>query len=332
MRIMPASELASETVRDDEARVTADCIAFLKSASLARHPTGPIRRFNQGRASGCVEAEFIVRGDLSVDCRVGLFAEPRTYRASIRFANAASATDRERDVRGMSIKLFDAGGENLTPGETTHDFVCNSHPVMMVPGPAEFLDLLRSVEAGGLRRAVYFLTHPGAARVAFAARQHPASHLDCTYWSTTPYLLGPGRAVKYIVRPAHVVTAAAPDPLTDTYLHDTLVHRLANADMTFDFCVQIQIDARAMPIEDASVEWREADSPSRPVARIRIPAQHVANPERDTACEALSFNPWHARMEHRPLGSFNRARREIYREMAAFRHERAASETAISGS
>jgi hypothetical protein len=329
---MPVPALASETVQDDEARVTAECIAFLKRASLARHPTGVIRRFNQGRASGCVEAEFIVRDDLSGDHRVGLFAEPRTYRASIRFANAASSTDRDRDVRGIAIKLADAGGENLTPGETAHDFVCNSHPVMMVPGPVEFLELLRAVEAGGLRRALYFLTHPSAARVAFAARQHPSSHLECTYWSTTPYLFGPGRAVKYIIRPAHLVPAAPPDPLTDTYLHDTLVRRLATADAAFDFLVQVQTDARAMPIEDASIEWREADSPYRPVARIRIPAQRVADPEGDAACEALSFNPWHARTEHRPLGSFNRARREIYREMAAFRHERIVRHTAITGS
>jgi hypothetical protein len=33
----------------------------------------------------------------------------------------------------------------------------------------------------------------------------------------------------------------------------------------------------------------------------------------------MTFNPWHALPDHRPLGGFNRARREIYRAMAEFR-------------
>jgi hypothetical protein len=33
----------------------------------------------------------------------------------------------------------------------------------------------------------------------------------------------------------------------------------------------------------------------------------------------MAFNPWHARPEHSPLGSMNRARKEIYRAMSEFR-------------
>jgi hypothetical protein len=36
----------------------------------------------------------------------------------------------------------------------------------------------------------------------------------------------------------------------------------------------------------------------------------------------MSFNPWHALPDHRPLGGFNRTRRDIYQAMAAFRQER----------
>jgi hypothetical protein len=325
--------LARETVAPDEARVTAEFIAFLKSASLARHPAGPMPRFNQGRAAGCVDAEFTVLPDIPADCRVGLFAEPRTYRAWIRFASAASASDREKDVRGMSIKLSEVGGDNLTPGSTDHDFVLNSHPVMMVPGPAEFLQLLRAVEAGGLRRVLYFVTHPGAARIAMASRQHPPSHLDIPYWSTTPYLFGPGRAVKYLVRPSPPSTAASPERPADGYLREALRRRLAQGEASFDFLVQFQTDAGTMPIEDASIEWNTQQSPFIAVARVRIPPQPIDDPARDARCEQVSFNPWCARAEHRPLGGYNRARREIYPAMAAFRHERArpAAVTASSG-
>ena len=80
-----------------------------------------------------------------------------------------------------------------------------------------------------------------------------------------------------------------------------------------------------MPIEDAAIEWKERGSPYRLVARIRIRKQELDAPGRTDLCEQLSFNPWNCLVDHRPLGSFNRARREIYRAMAEFRHARAAA-------
>ena len=44
-------------------------------------------------------------------------------------------------------------------------------------------------------------------------------------------------------------------------------------------------------------------------------------------CESIAFNPWHALPAHRPLGNMNRARREIYQAMAAFRGRRAGAAT-----
>jgi hypothetical protein len=319
----PTTALARETISPDEQSITADFIAFMKAASAARHPSGTIRRFNQARASGCVEAEFTVVTGLADTLKVGLFQQPRSYSAWIRFANATSATDRDKDVRGMSIKVRGVHGENLTPGTDVQDFILNSHPVMMVPGPREFLELLRAVEAGGWRRAAYFLTHPGAARIAFASRQRPSSHLDISYWSTTPYLFGDGRAVKYIVRP--VVRPRPRQPvLSDTYLRDELRSRLSTEDVAFDFCVQFQTDARSMPIEDASREWSERDSPYVRVAEVRIPRQSIDLPGREQTCERTSFNPWHALAVHRPLGGMNRVRRPIYEAMQHFRESHVA--------
>jgi hypothetical protein len=316
------TDLSAETVAPDEATVTRNFISFLEAASARRHPTGVIRRFNQGRHTACVDARFEVRDDLPADLRVGLFARPLKYAARIRFANATSSSDRDRDVRGMSIQVLNVDGESLTKGATTHDFVLNSHPVMMAPGPPQFLQLLRAVEAGRLRAAGYFLTHPRAAIVAARSRQNPTSHLDIPYWSTTPYLFGAGRAVKYVAKPCAPPASRLPSPLTDTYLRDALRAHLATADACFDFMVQFRVQGAAMPIEDASVEWRERDSAARPVARIVIPKQDIDGAERNRFCEEVAFNPWNCLPEHRPLGSFNRARREIYTALARFRAAR----------
>jgi len=312
-------DLADEHVAPDEAALTARFIAFLQAATLGRHPAGPRQRVNQARATACVDAHFIVRDDLPADRRVGLFAQPRAYRARMRFANAASASDRGRDIRGLSIRVFDVAGANLTAGATVHDFVLNSHPVMMTADTRGFLELLEANEAGALRRAVYFLTHPKSLRIAMAARANPTCHLDLTYWSATPYLFGPGRAVKYIVAPASARRSPRPPALSDAYLRDAMRARLGEGEATFDVLVQFRTDPRRMPIEDASVEWRPEDSPYVPVARIRIPPQTIDDAGREADCERIAFNPWHCLPEHRPLGGMNRARREIYRAMAAFR-------------
>lgn len=322
---MPGSthELGQETILEDEGRVTTDFIAFLKTTSEKHHPSGPAPRFNQGRAAGCADAELIVPADLAPELCVGLFATPGTHQARIRFANATSTTDKDKDVRGMSIKVLGVEGTNLTPGQTTQDFILNSHPVMMVGNSHDFLELLRAVEAGGLKEGIFFVAHPHAAGIALASRQHATSHLEIPYWSTTPYLFGPGRAVKYIARPVSKATTSLPEPLTDNYLRERLIAHLGTGEALFDLMVQFQTDAEKMPIEDASVEWDEKASPYRTVARIRIPAQSIDTDEQIAACERLSFNPWNALPDHRPLGNYNRARKAIYHAMAAFREARA---------
>jgi catalase len=314
--------IAEEIVDPSESRINAEFIAFLKEVSVRRHPTGPILRFNQGRAAGCVRAEFTVLDTIPPEHRVGLFAAPRTYDAWIRFASASAQSDRVKDVRGMAVRVSGVPGQNLTAGESHQDFVLNSHPVMVAPNTKEFLDLLKAMDAGGMRQVTYFLAHPRAAMIGFQARQQPSSHLDIPYWSTTPYLFGPGRAVKYTARPCATASSARTPAITDTYLTDALRERLEKSEACFDFGIQLQTDARKMPIEDATVEWKDSDSPWHMVARIRIPQQNVGDAAAQRSCEETAFNPWNSLVEHRPLGGMNRSRRDIYHAMAEFRRSR----------
>ena len=312
--------LGEEVVTPDEQAVVADFIAFLKEASLARAGTGPIRRFNQTRTTGCVRAEFSVPDGLADDLRAGLFATPGSYQGHIRFANATSESDREQDIRGMSIKLTGVPGTNLLPGSTDQDFVLFSHPVMLAGTAREFLELLKANEARGLRRITYFATHPRSAAIGAAAEAHHTSHLDIPYFSATPYRFGPGKAVKYVVRPTSKHRSDKPKPLTESYLLDNMRDHLSQGDATFDFCVQFQTDPEKMPIEDAMVEWEEKDSPYRKVATIRIPSQAFESFDQMAVAEKIAFNPWSALQEHQPLGGMNRARKMIYTELAKLRH------------
>lgn len=68
-------------------------------------------------------------------------------------------------------------------------------------------------------------------------------------------------------------------------------------------------------------EWDESEAPFYPVARIFIPRQVFNTPAEDQRCENLSFSPWHALPEHKPLGVTNRMRRTIYDHISRVRRE-----------
>lgn len=101
-----------------------------------------------------------------------------------------------------------------------------------------------------------------------------------------------------------------------------MVKQLAKGSAEFDFMVQFQTDADAMPIEDPGKAWPEKVSPFRKVATVRIAEQEFDSPQQREFGENLSFSPWHALPEHRPLGGINRARRIVYETISAFRHRR----------
>ena len=90
----------------------------------------------------------------------------------------------------------------------------------------------------------------------------------------------------------------------------------------FALQVQRQNAEHYMPIEDTSIEWDEAIAPFETVADIRLPPQDFDSPEQNLACDNLSFNPWHALPEHRPIGGINRLRKAVYEAISSYRLER----------
>lgn len=73
-----------------------------------------------------------------------------------------------------------------------------------------------------------------------------------------------------------------------------------------------------MPVEDVTVEWKESESPFIPVATIEIDRQDIAA-QNSEFCENLSFSPWHALLEHEPVGGLNRARKIVYQNISRYR-------------
>ena len=100
-----------------------------------------------------------------------------------------------------------------------------------------------------------------------------------------------------------------------------MIQTLRDEDVYFDFMLQLQKDAHRQPIEDASIEWKESETPFISVAKILIRKQKFDSLAQLQFADILTFNSWHCLAEHRPLGNINRSRKALYQEMSKFRQE-----------
>jgi hypothetical protein len=260
-----------------------------------------------------VWATFTIADQIPDAARVGLFAAPGSYKALIRFSNGRGPDDTRPDVHGMAIKVLVP--EGAAPPRM-QDFIVADHAVFFARDAQEVLDFLAATVKGV---PIQELIPKYPKLVGFT--NVPTSSLTAmTYWSQTPYRLGHG-AVKYLVAPSAGAAAAAsqigasPDGLREA-LVDQLTTRKVGA--RFDFSVIPQTDAVTMPVEDPTVEWTSA--PIR-MATIAIDPQTFNSPEQSAFFANLSWTPWNALPAHQPLGGINRARRHVYGDSAALRHE-----------
>ena len=272
-----------------------------------------------------LHARFEV-GDAPPDLRHGLFAAPGSYDAFARFSSGAgrARSDRVADVRGLAVKVLGVAGPKVIPGleaASTQDFLTILTPTFPFKDPAAFVDVAVAARRGQLAVLGAVLRHYGLVgllrtlpRLRRAFDSSMKSLAERTYWSAVPLRLGP-HAVKLRFRPVDVPppvpAVGGPDALSVE-----LLARVRASTLSYRLEAQRFVDESRTPIEDPTVEWAERVSPWAALARLTIPAQ-AAESRAGRALAAyvarLSFDPWHALVEHRPLGLVMRARAVAYR-------------------
>jgi len=324
---MPQLELGKEYPAPDEAAHTEEILKLFAGMTERKYPPGvrPMRRDAHAKAHGLLRAEFSVLSGLPDRARVGLFKQPATYQAWIRFSSAFSsiASDRDIDVRGMAIKVMGVEGEKLLEREKfekTQDFLLINHSVFFSPNVKEYAEFSR--EYVKKESAIQYLLRPARWRQAFilyqASRQDVANPLTARFWSSVPFKHGPA-AIKYSATPCDGEQKGKP-AASPNFLREAMVAYLSERDACFDFAVQFQTDPVKMPIEDPSIDWDERASPFVKVAKIRIPRQVFDSERQNEYAENLSFTPWHCLPEHQPLGGVNRIRKTVYEHISTLRH------------
>jgi len=321
-------KLAEErALPDEEASLDSIIETFATYMRRAYRP-GEYQRGGNTKTHGIVRAEFIVRDDVPPHMRRGVFAEPHTYQAWVRFSGPGPDMPADIDDVGFvscAIKLMGVPGPKLMENEEhTQDFISVCTPTFVTPDIHANAILQVHVLRG--TPILYFFTTGFSHFLDFIMQglwnETQTSPLEARYWSCTPYLLGEGQAMMYSVRPKTNKKSWIPGLPFNTspnYLREQLARTLSKQPVELDFMIQLQTDPHLMPIEDAGVRWPERLSPFVPVATLRLPRQMFDTPKQLGFGDNLSYTPWHCIAEHRPLGNQNRARRRMYWELCRLR-------------
>ena len=312
---------------DEEQLVDSIIKSFQEQMTLLWTP-GRFERGGNTKTHGIVRAEFIVHDNLPPELRHGIYANPSTYPAWVRFSGPGPYITTDIDDVGfmsISIKLMRVPGPKLMDDEKfTQDMFGVSTPTFVTPDVKANAQL--QIESVKNTQIFYFLNlhrhHVLDLVMQSLFIKTQSGPFEAPYFSCVPYLLGEGQAMQYSVWPK--TNRKTPIPRLpfrppDDYLRDSMVATLAKEDVELDIRLQLQTDPHRMPIENNAVLWPEKLSPRISVATLRIPKQTFDSPAQLDFAKRLSYNPWHCIPEHRPLGNQSRARRRMYRTLAALR-------------
>jgi hypothetical protein len=313
---------------DEEVYLTSIVESFEKQMRLLWKP-GAFERGGNTKTHGIVRGEFIVHNNLPAELRHGIYENPQTYRAWVRFSGPGPYITPDIDDVGfmsISIKLLGVPGPKLMDDEKfTQDMFAVSTPTFVTPDTAANAQL--QIESLKNTQIFYFLNFHRSHVLDLVMQslwiKTQSSPFEAPYFSCVPYLLGEGQAMQYSVWPKSSHRTPIPRlPLRppDDYLRNAMVTSLDKGDVEFDIRLQRQTDSHLMPLENNAVLWPKSLSPRVSAATLRLPRQKFNSQAQLAFARLLSYNPWHCIPEHRPLGNQNRARRRMYDTLSKLRH------------
>jgi hypothetical protein len=314
-------------IPDEEAWVDSIISSFDKQMRLLWKPGG-FERGGNTKTHGIVRGEFTVHDGLPAELRHGIYAQPQTYRAWVRFSGPGPYITPDIDDVGfmsMSIKLMGVPGPKLMEDEKfTQDMFGVSTPTFVTPD----VDANSQLQLESIKNTqIFYFLNLHRSHVLDLIMQSlwiktQSSPLEAPYFSCVPYLLGEGQAMQYSMWPKSSKRTPIPRlPLRppDDYLRGAMAATLAKEDVEFDIRLQLQTDPYLMPIENNAVLWPVELSPRVSAATLRIPRQTFNSLAQINFEKVLSYNPWHCIAEHRPLGNQSRARHRMYKVLSTLR-------------
>ena len=323
------ASMIEERTEINETENSAIAIDFVLNDLMERSKQGtnetPVfRRAFHNKANACLIGQFSVYADIPSEFKIGLFAEAKTFNAWLRYSNGSSKrnADSTRQPRALAFKVLDTKIPMLESEEGSN----YSHDFLMANQSVFFLKSLEELVTDGIDFFNgEFFGLPFNALERFNRAATPSINpLQTQFFSQSAYALGTDKAVKYRLSPC--INNANPEinRSASNGIRAALYEGASQQENCYVFSIQQRQDPENEPIENPTIEWK---SPFYPIAQLDIPQQGFNDISQDKLCEELSFNPWHAGSDHRPLGALNRVRQLAYK-LAALKRRGALPEPA----
>ena len=259
----------------------------------------------------------------------GIFANTGVYSAVARFANADASinSDFKPDVRSLSFSVDLArDGMAVSAGKPgRQDFSMQNATTLPINDSPAFVATIRLLTASNPILGLWSLPLKDKLRVVrtlalaeMQSRQTIKPYQHMRYWSTVPFRHGPSDVVKYSATPLPDNPARPLQKSNPKGLQDELIRHLKEDEKMSGFDVAVQLlDTDKMTywgkhrdadfwIENASVEWNEAQAAFHTVARLTLLPNSQLSPEES---DAIYFDVTaHSTPDSTPVGSINRAR------------------------
>jgi hypothetical protein len=307
--------------------------SLLLQANAAAKQKRPLGRGTHAKGV-CARAQFEVfdvrtgrEPELAARLAKGMFARPGAYPAIVRFGNAdpSKNSDFKADVRSLSFSVDLTRNGTTSSNVDRQDFSMQNATTLPINDSPAFLAIMKLLTASNPAAGLWSLPFKDKLRVLrtlalvqVQAHQKIKPYQQLRYWSTVPFRYGPVDVVKHSAIPSPDNPAGHLQKSNPNGLQDELIRHL-NEDgkmSNFDFGVQF-LDPQRMTywgkrhdanfwIENASVEWNEAEAPFHKIARLTLLSKSQFLPD---AAEAIYFDvTGHSTPDSAPVGSINRAR------------------------
>ena len=320
----------------EEAEIAEMVRGFLAlQARTAAEENRPLRRGVHAKGV-CARAVFevldVTQGRapaLAARLNRGIYARPGAYPATVRFSNSDPNVNDDSipDVRGLAFcaELAPSGCAAAGAQITRQDFSLQSAPALAF-NDAHALVVFAKV-FGAPNQAIALGSLPFRDQLIFARtmvgvmqqkRQAVRPYQHLRYWSAAPFRHGSEDVVKYSASPAAANSAVPLEKRNPNALRDELLRHLNEdaAMSSFDFGLQF-LDAEHMTyqgkrrdadfwIENAALEWPQAQAPFHTVARLTFLPKSQLGAQ---ACEALYIDvSGNCTPDSAPVGGVNRVR------------------------
>lgn len=279
----------------------------------------PAERAVFRKLHGVASGQLVMEKNLPKEFRVGVFNHDRLD-AWVRFSSDTAPTSPDlKSTLGIGIKLFGIPGPTaLGEDGNTADFIMQNFPIFFVENAKEMVEF---TYAGVVEQDYpgYLAEHKTTNDILDRMEKVEGSVLTATYWAILPFRCGARHYVKYRLEP-ETAPENVPNDGND-YLAVDMARRLAQREYRFRFMVQLRTNAPTMPLDEATVEWPETESPFVHVATLILPRQDICTRGQAEYGQGLAFNIWRVPVDQAPVGSIAEARKLAYAAGARLRHE-----------